>query len=179
LTDETVWNLRLLLRGTITRKGKKVNENFSIKVKFIEEEGYEPPQGSLVNIDNSKFKITKSRWKLSEDPKDRRDGLWVWGLFKEPLYPFLLLQFKTDAIPLAVGKDEEPDFIQPLDLYAQINHKRDSDIGVILEGSELTIRKMETVKADMFGVADVDVFDEISIGTLSIQAASPKLASSV
>ena len=31
-----------------------------------------------------------SRGKPTEDPKD---GLWVWGLFKEPLYPFMLLQW--------------------------------------------------------------------------------------
>lgn len=28
-------------------------------------------------------------WTLSEDKEDRKDGLWVWGLFEEPKYPFL------------------------------------------------------------------------------------------
>jgi hypothetical protein len=23
-----------------------------------------------------------NRWTLSEDPNDRKDGLWIWGLFK-------------------------------------------------------------------------------------------------
>ncbi len=34
----------------------------------------------------------KARWTLSEAEDTRGAGLWVWGLFKEPLYPFLLLQ---------------------------------------------------------------------------------------
>ena len=33
-----------------------------------------------------------ARWRLSEDPEDQKDSLWIWGLFKEPLYPFLLLE---------------------------------------------------------------------------------------
>lgn len=34
----------------------------------------------------------KARWTLSEAEDKRGAGLWVWGLFKDPLYPFLLLQ---------------------------------------------------------------------------------------
>lgn len=34
----------------------------------------------------------KARWTLSEEEDKRGAGLWVWGLFKDPLYPFLLLQ---------------------------------------------------------------------------------------
>lgn len=34
----------------------------------------------------------KARWTLSEAEDERGAGLWVWGLFEEPLYPFLLLQ---------------------------------------------------------------------------------------
>ncbi|CAN0441985.1 unnamed protein product, partial [Ectocarpus sp. 13 AM-2016] len=34
----------------------------------------------------------KARWTLSEAEDTRGAGLWVWGLFKDPLYPFLLLQ---------------------------------------------------------------------------------------
>ena len=29
------------------------------------------------------------KWTLSEDKNDRKDGLWIWGLFEEPKYPFL------------------------------------------------------------------------------------------
>ena len=42
-------------------------------------------------------------WQLSEDPDDKRDGLWVWGLFEEPLYPFLLVSLDSEKIGLPEG----------------------------------------------------------------------------
>ena len=45
-------------------------------VQFEPLDGYEPPQGKIVGEG-----ITGS-YLLSEDPDDRKDGLWVWGLFK-------------------------------------------------------------------------------------------------
>ena len=179
LTDETTWNIRFVLNGVPTEKGRKVDQIFSISAQFLEEEGYEPPQGILKQINNgpepSSFQINKSRWQLSEDPEDRKDGLWIWGLFQTPLYPYLLLNLQTDAIPLPSGSDEDKDFIKPLQLYAQINHKRDDDIGVILEGAQLSARERETIKADPFGAATVDINNDVSIGTISIQAATSKV----
>jgi len=184
LTEETTWRLRFVLRGVATEKGKKVDEIFQVNAHFIEEEGYEPPQGSLqvISDDNDeapppRFQWTQSRWQLSEDPNDRKDGLWVWGLFKEPLYPFLLLQLQTDAIPVAGTEDDK---IMPLQLYAQINHKRDEEEGVILEASDLKVRQTETIKADPFGAATVDLVEDVNIGTISVQpmTRSSKLASS-
>ena len=177
LTQDTTWKLRIVLRGVSTAKGKKVDELFVVSGNFLEEEGYEPPQGSFVQQqkdgDNgessSQLKIVNSRWQLSEDPNDRKDGLWVWGLFKEPLYPFLLLNLETEALPLS-GSDE--DSILPLQLFAQVNHKRagDDNGAVILEGTtDLKVRQMETVKADPFGGATVDIYEEKSVGSLSIQ----------
>ena len=163
LTEETDWKLRLVLRSVSTTQGRKVDHVVSATVQFREEEGYEPPQGSITTAEGDPLKITKSYWKLSEDPNDRKDGLWIWGLFKEPLYPFMLLQMEVDEIPLS-----EDDTIQPLQLYAQINHKRDDEAGVILEAGELKVRQMETINADPFGVASVDVYEEVNIGTLSI-----------
>ncbi|CAJ1951732.1 unnamed protein product [Cylindrotheca closterium] len=191
LTDKTTWKLRFLLQGLPTEKGKKVEEMlFTINAQFIEEEGYEPPQGDLqqVYLDDAdqekeeeeeekntatgtavagQLRITKSRWLLSEDPTERKDGLWVWGLFKEPLYPFLLLQLETDRVPLP-GEDD--DAIKPLKLFAQLNHQREKEIGVILKGGDLKIRQMETMKADPFGAATVDVYDEVTIGKINIEA---------
>lgn len=40
----------------------------------------------------------KARWTLSEAEDERGAGLWVWGLFKDPLYPFLLLQMDNLGI---------------------------------------------------------------------------------
>merc|ERR1712032_953952 len=50
LTDETTWNLRLLLNSAPTENGKSVNGIFSIQVQFIEEVGYEPPEGNLKQV---------------------------------------------------------------------------------------------------------------------------------
>jgi len=193
LTESTTWNARVVLRGAPTRRGKKADELFSLSLQFVEEEGYEPPQGyvrqvmkeATTNAEGGggsgggaadRLRIRKSYWKLSEDPNDRKDGLWIWGLFEEPLYPFLLLQLETEAVPLAAGsnsdddeKDGGGDAILPLELYAQLNHRRDADEGVVLRGNyDLKIRRKRTLKADPFGAAQVDLFDEVSAGALSI-----------
>lgn len=170
LTDETNWKLRIVLNGAPTEKGRKVDELFVVEAQFIEEEGYEPPQGSLRQIfpedaDSRVLKIEDSYWKLSEDPNERKDGLWVWGLFKEPLYPFLLLQMKTEKVPIP---GEEEDFVKPLTLFAQINHSRDDEKGVVLKAAVLNVREMETVNADVFGTTQVEVFEEIQVGQISI-----------
>jgi hypothetical protein len=151
-------------------------------VKFLESEGYEPPQGTLEQVQHSQrsgytmntddveqlssvLQISSSYWKLSEDPKERKDGLWVWGLFKEPYYPFLLLQITTEPIPL-----QEHDTIPPLQLFCQINHRRDKEQGVILQGtSDLNVRQVETVQADPFGAATANLYQDIVVGTISIQ----------
>jgi hypothetical protein len=176
LTDETTWKVRFVLRGLPTAKGRKVDQIFNIHAQFIEEDGYEPPQGFLKQVamtkgsdeepQESQFKIVSSRWILSEDPNDRKDGLWVWGLFKEPLYPFLLLQLQTASIPLP---GEEGDSIEPLALFAQINHKRDQKKGAVLSRAELKIREMETVKADLFGVSTAELYEEKTIGQCVFQ----------
>jgi hypothetical protein len=182
LTDATTWDFRFSLKGLPTKNGKRVDEIFAARVQFIEEVGYEPPQGCVEQIitkedtdgdgeedeeSDVRFKISKSRWQLSEDPTDRKDGLWVWGLFQEPLYPFLLLQLETDIIPLA-GEDE--DSILPLKLFAQLTHQREKEVGVILSsGNDLKVRVMETMKADPFGAATVEIYEEVSVGNLQVQ----------
>ena len=200
LTDETTWKISFLLKGLPTEKGKKVDEIFTMNAQFIEESGYEPPQGYINqlpsssstndddNEDNngSRLQVVKSRWQLSEDPNERKDSLWVWGLFEEPLYPFMLLQLETNRIPLpGIGNanndssnDNERgdgDAIKPIKLFAQLSHKREKDVGVILEGGDLNVRQIETIKADPFGAATVDVYEEVSVGKINIQ---PIMASS-
>jgi hypothetical protein len=165
-----MWSLRLLLKSVPTEQGKKIDQMFVIKARFIEEEGYEPPQGSIeqqIEGDGTTLHITKSRWVLSEDPNDRKDSLWVWGLLKEPMYPFMLLQLETSKFELP---GEGGDAILPLKLFAQINHARDKEKGVILSPAELKVREMETVKADPIGAATVDLYEEVSVGQLTFKA---------
>lgn len=178
LSEETTWDLRFLLQSVPTQNGSKVDEFFSAKVQFVEEEGYEPPQGALKQIlERSEevyqpsFKIVSSRWQLSEDPNERKDGLWIWGLFAEPLYPFMLIQLETDRIPLPGDK---ADFIKPLKLFAKIKHQREKDVGVVLSGGPLNIREAETFKADPFGAASVTVYDDVTVGSLQIQSSTTK-----
>jgi hypothetical protein len=96
-------------------------------------------------------------------------GFGVWGLFKEPLYPFLILQLETDRIPVP-GDDN--DTIKPLKLYAQVGHERVKEVGAILSGSELKVRETDRVKADPFGASFVDIYEEVSVGNLQIQPKS-------
>jgi hypothetical protein len=90
----------------------------------------------------------------------------IWGLFKEPLYPFLLLQFEVEEMALP---GEEKDTIKPFTLFAQINHKRGDDGEVILSSvTDLTIREKETIKADPFGAAKLDLFENVVVGKLQL-----------
>jgi len=170
LTDETNWKLRIVLKGVPTEKGRKVDELFVVETQFIEDIGYEPPQGSLrqvfpEDVDSRVLKIEDSYWKLSEDPEERKDGLWVWGLFKEPLYPFMLLQMQTEKVPIP---GEEEDFVKPLKLFAQINHSRDDEKGVILKAAVLNVREKEIANADVFGTTQVELYEDVEIGQISI-----------
>ena len=108
LTEETTWNFRMALSNLPTEKGKKagVDGIFAIQAKFIEEPGYEPPQGIIQQIfevsassseeevvevatttpeegvdtaslpTTTQMTIKSGRWTLSEDPNDRKDSLW-------------------------------------------------------------------------------------------------------
>ncbi len=92
----------------------------------------------------------------------------MWGLFKEPLYPFLLLQFDVERMPLP---GEENDAILPFRLFAQINHKREDNGEVVLSSvSDLNIKEKETYKADPFGAAKIDLFEDVLVGKLQLQA---------
>ena len=79
LTDATKWRLRLLLNGVTTTKGRKIDgQLFVLNGNFIEEEGYEPPQGLFKSLSGNNqsedgndevlsLEISSSRWKLSEE----------------------------------------------------------------------------------------------------------------
>jgi len=190
LTEATTWTMRMNLENLPTEKGKKTDGIYVVQAKFIEEEGYEPPQGDVMQVfsadgitdkintvdevekislpSNSQMTVRSGRWTLSEDPNDRKDSLWIWGLFKEPLYPFMLLQFEVEEIALP---GEDNDTIKPFKLFAQINHSRGDNGEVILSSvTDLTIREIETMKADPFGAAKIDLFENVVVGNLQLQA---------
>jgi hypothetical protein len=204
LTEDTTWRLRLLLDGVTTTKGRKLRGPtlFVLEGHFIEEEGYEPPQGFFRSIlrrrsdENERstssstttktttitadpkvqeaervmaLELAGSRWKLSEDPNDPRDGLWVWGLFKEPLYPFLLLQMETKELILEENSDAGiGDSLPALKLYAQVPHVRSKKVegDVVLSTANLNVRVLEQVKLPG---ATVDLFEEEVVGKVSFQ----------
>lgn len=175
LTEETTWRLRFSITNAPTSSGRSTGELFNVDVKFVEEPGYEPPQGTVTQIPPSTpnvpyLKIQQGRWKLSEDPDDRKDGLWIWGLFSEPLYPFLLLSLQTEAYQLITQEGEPTNEITPMNLYAQVNHSRDKDSGVVeLGATALNLRQVESIKADPFGAAQVEIFDDVKIGQISVR----------
>ena len=81
--------------------------------------------------------------------------MWIWGLFKEPQYPFMLLQINTEEYTLP---GNEGDAITPLTLYAQINHKRDKDTGEVeLDAATLNIREFETIKGTCLAINCIDL----------------------
>lgn len=90
LDSSTLWRISI----TLTKSGSKSIEAIA-RVRFIEDRNYEPPQGRLFVEDdfNGLIKVDEKgyagSWTLSEDKDDRKDGLWIWGLFQEPKYPFL------------------------------------------------------------------------------------------
>lgn len=193
LTDETTWELRFVLRDLPTAKGRKVDRIFNVRAHFIGEDGYEPPQGLLKQVatttttsandesnsgnEAAQVQITSSRWLLSEDPEDRKDGLWIWGLFEEPLFPFMLLQLTTGSISLP---GSEGDSIEPLSLFAQINHRIDEKTGTVLSRADVKVRETETFKADLLGISTAELYEEKTIGQCSFRplgVAAPAAAS--
>lgn len=165
LTEATTWKMRLVINDRLPRQSK--DEIYSVSGFFQEDEGYEPPQGSFIGKDDTEMllEVSKSRWMLSEDPEDRKDSLWIWGLFKEPLYPFLLLQISLSE------KDADGNMKPWPPLYAQISHRR-KDGSVFLEPADLKVRNLEQLNADPFGAAKVEIYEEDVVGRISFQAIS-------
>ena len=120
LTETTTWTMRMNLENLPTEKGKKTGGIYVVQAKFIEEEGYEPPQGLLQqsfpedsasdedDADNeqektssiSQMTVSSGRWTLSEDPEDRKDGLWYVGRCKRCIVFISLWFFKLPIVIL-------------------------------------------------------------------------------
>ena len=99
-------------------------------------------------------------WQLSEDPDDKRDGLWIWGLFEEPLYPFLLVSLDSETIGLPEGGR----------LALRLGHKsRPNEGEQLLSSGSVAARRKENYNADLFGLSSAALDEDTNIGTVSIQ----------
>jgi hypothetical protein len=153
-----------------------------VRIRFIEDRGYEPPQGrvfveddfnGLVRCDEGGY-AGGYRWTLSEDKNDRKDGLWVWGLFEEPKYPFLYMSLPVYEDVVLPSGETDPIFggegVPNGRLNLRFSHERDNQRGAILTSGEVTYQLTELIKADPFGIGGtVDVGDVVSAGTVDIQ----------
>ena len=171
LNSKTLWRMQIALIDSKT--GERV-ESVS-RIRFIEEAGFEPPSGkmyvesdsaALLRVNDNGFACN---WSLGEDKNDKKDGLWIWGLFKEPKYPFLY--FNVNIFDNIISLDEEERAL-PFEgpgsrLYCRLNHAFSSENGVQLDNAILTYKTNELAKADPLGWGgSINVGDELPAGTL-------------
>ena len=150
----------------------------TVSLRFEEEPGYEPPQG-MVRVEACapegivELGVQPQRWQLSEDPDDRKDSLWIWGLFKEPLYPFLLMQLEL-AAPLELGDGAS---IPAGPLFFQVDHRR-ADGSVQLGEGAVTYKVTEKIKADLVGLSDFSYGEPVPCGTIRFQDTAEQMKKS-
>ena len=170
LTAASSWRLSLSVQAPGAEPAEAA-EPLIATIVFEEEEGYEPPQGTLrvestlpdgvlasgvVTDPYGKQKRTQ-RWALSEDPDDPKDSLWIWGLFKEPLYPFILSSLKLEQEWAGLPAGTE--------LFLQGEHKRDPKVGTRLGDGTLTLRESLALP----GGADAgSAFEPVACGTFTV-----------
>jgi hypothetical protein len=175
LNGNTVWRLRLNLVGQDGKPALKA----TARIRFVEEKGYEPPSGKVF-IENDFSGIIRtnekgyaSTWTLSEDRNDRKDGLWIMGLFKEPKYPYLyfsLTVFETFLLP---NGEEQPFSLMegssgvPGDkLNFVFNHlNKGPEDGRVLSGGVITFKNSEILNLPL---TKVDIGEEVSAGTVEL-----------
>lgn len=179
LTEKTLWKMNLVLQ----KEGFKRVEA-TARVRFIETPGYEPPSGRLFVEDdfNGLIRVNDAgyacNWGLSEDKEDRKDGLWIWGLFETPKYPFLYMNLNIfDSFFLPSGEEDKiPWDIPGSCLYCRFNHVNDKETGVTLDDATMTYQLDEFTKADPFGVGgSVKVGDFVPAGTITLTAVNESL----
>ena len=137
----------------------------------MQEEGYEPPQGVVEVVEDAEGVVDASerlRWTLSEDPDDRKDSLWIWGLFEQALYPFMLCSLTT-ARPLALSTGQE--LKAGTTLYAKLPHSYGSEQGDVLGTGALTVRRVTRYQADLAGLSTADVAEDVGVGSVTAVAA--------
>eukprot|EP01035_Chromulina_nebulosa_P017567 gene17567-23133_t len=173
LNPNTLWQI-----GLTFKKNGQMTSRVATRVRFVDDINYEPPQGRIFIEDdfNGIIKVDENgysgMWTLSEDKNDRKDGLWIWGLFEEPKYPYIY--FYLDVYDTYYSDNNEKpiypgETIPNNRLFFRFDHSIDKRIGVTLENGEMTYKLSEYVNADPFGVGGkVDVGDVVVAGIVNI-----------
>lgn len=172
---ETLWRLNVRL----SRDGDK-DTTAALRVRFVPDRGYEPPSGrifieddfqGLVKVDEQGYAGT---WTLSEDKEDRKDGLWIWGLFETPKYPFMYFYLDVFSSTVLPSGEEDPIWaniggVPGNRLNFRFEHVVDKETGTILSNGLMNFKASELIKADPFGVGGtVDVGDSVTAGAVDI-----------
>ncbi len=175
LDDSTLWRISF----KFTEDGQP-EQNAVVRVRLIEARGYEPPQGrifveddynGLIKVDDQGY---SGIWTLSEDKDDRKDGLWIWGLFEEPKYPYLYFNLNIyDDLVLPSGEKEtifkQIKMNDNNKLNLRFNHVREKERGVVLSDGQMTYQVDEKVKADPLGIGgQVDVPTFVDAGSVEM-----------
>lgn len=175
LNSKTLWKLQV----SLFEREDSPRLEATARVRFLADANFEPPSGKifidsdfsgLLRVDEKGYTCN---WSLGEDKNDRKDGLWIWGLFEEPKYPYLYFTLPIFDTYVGVDGTEQPlPFkIDGSRLYCRFNHVSDQTDGVQLSASTMTYKTDEFAKADPFGVGGtVNVGEELIAGTISLTA---------
>jgi len=166
LDDSTEWNLSL----SFAKEGSSAFDIMSARVKFIEDVGYEPPQGTVQVLGDNTYLSASPQtfWKLGEDPAKEgfdKAGFWIWGLFEEPAYPFFFFELDVlQEIPMADG------VIPVGKIFAQAQVTRSKEEGVTLSEGKLIVKEYTDYQADLIGLSSAKVGTEVQCGTFTARA---------
>eukprot|EP01038_Epipyxis_sp_PR26KG_P008196 gene8196-11086_t len=175
LSGSYVWRLAIKLI-----KNGYENLDLISRIRFVRDMNYEPPQGRVfvegdyngaIRTDEKGF---AGRWTLSEDKNNRKDGLWIWGLFEEPKYPYLYFYLDIYNSTILPNGEEKPIFdgasIINDRLDFRFNHIIDANVGTVLSKGEVTYKSEVMVKADPFGIGGmVNIGDTVNVGSVDIR----------
>lgn len=98
--------------------------------------------------------------------------MWIWGLLKEPAYPFLYF-FLNVYDTVFVGDDEEKlvygKGIPGGKLSVRFDHSRDKKGNVLLSNGQVTYQQQEMMKVDPLGIGgQINGGDNIVAGIIEM-----------
>lgn len=155
LTPDFLWTMNLQIAPLDLPDDSTCEPaNINVKLRFKEEPRNEPPGGKMLlesctyaGKDEPVIRLGEYRWELGENAGEFKDGIWIWGFWDEPLYPYML--FTLDLV-----KELQCDgYIIPAGpLVCQIGHRR-RDGGVLL-GRGKVDQNVNTRMADFIDLRD-------------------------